>query len=36
MYNFELDAILTSDDVLVDDHFVGLCLGISGGEQRWL
>lgn len=22
-----LEAILTGDDVLVDDHFVGLCLG---------
>lgn len=22
-----LDTILTGDDVLVDDHFVGLCLG---------
>ncbi len=21
-----LDAILTGDDILVDDHFVGLCL----------
>jgi len=31
-----LDAILTGDDVLVDDHFVGLCLRVSGGNQRWL
>lgn len=22
-----LDVILTGDDVLIDDHFVGLCLG---------
>lgn len=27
-----LDTVLTGDDVLIDDHFVGLYLGVSGSS----